>query len=73
MTDSDIENFESIIKEAEKIQEILKPLGYKVRGFKRKVRNNFDAVLQLRFVGPSYYNGDKSSRPLPPGYSLVEE
>jgi len=73
MTEADIENFESIFKEAEKIQEILKPLGYKVRGFKRKRQNEFDAVLQLRFVGPSYFNGDKSSRPLPPGYSFVEE
>ena len=67
MTVKDIENFESTIKEAEKIQESLKLLGYKIQGFKRK-KNNFYSVLKLQFVGSSFFTGDKSSPPLAPGY-----
>jgi hypothetical protein len=64
MTESDIENFKTPLKEAEKIQEALKLLGYEVHGFRRKRNNHFYCVLDLRFVGPSFFTGDKSSPPL---------
>jgi len=68
MTESDIETLESPLVEVEKIQEKLKSLGYKVRGFHSKRKNHFDFVLKLHFVGSSSFTGDKSSPPLAPNY-----
>jgi len=67
MTEADVEKFGTMVNESERIQEALKILGYEVKGFKR--RNKFNSVLHLRFVGSSFFSGDKSSHPLPPGYS----
>jgi len=66
-----VENFGSPFKKTEKIQEALKILGYEIQGFRR--RNKFDSVLHLRFVGPSFFSGDKSSSPLPSGYSPYKQ
>jgi len=68
MTEADIKTLESPLKEIEKIQEMLKSLGYKVRGFHGKRKNHFDFVLKLNFVGSSFFTGDKSSPPLAPTY-----
>jgi len=73
MTVEDLEIFGSVLKESEKIQEILKPLGYKIHGFKRKRKNRYYSVLNLQFVGPSFFSGDNNSHPLPPGYLQIEK
>jgi len=67
MTEADIENFGSLPKEIKKIQKALKLLGYEVQGLRRKRKNHFYCVLDLRFVGPSFFTGDKSSPLLAPG------
>jgi len=67
MTEADYDEFEStsLIKKAENIQEIFKPLGYKILGFERERNSKFDFSLRFRFVGASVFTGDKSSRPVP--------
>jgi len=66
MTEADIENFKNPLKEAEKIQEVLKLLGYEVQGFRRKRKNDFYCVVDLHFVGTSFFTGDNSSIPVCP-------
>jgi hypothetical protein len=66
MTEADIKIFGSLSKEVENIQNALKLLGYEVQGLRRNRKNPFYRVLNLRFVGPSFFSGDKFSPPLAP-------
>jgi len=68
MTEADIKNLKSPLEEIEKIQEMLKSLGYKIRGFRSKRKNHYDFVLHLNFVGSSFFTGDKNSPLLAPVY-----
>jgi hypothetical protein len=63
MTEADIWGFESPLKETVKIQKALEPLGYEIRGFRKKYRNAYEFVLRLKFVGPSVFAGDDFGRP----------
>jgi len=60
MDEDDIDNMDLLINKVEKIQEALKPLGYKIRGFKDVRRNDSYFKLNLVFVGKDFFSGENS-------------
>jgi len=65
MTEAEAVEFRdtSLVNELEKIQNALKPLGYKVQGINRNIGYCYSFVLQLCFVGSSVFAGDNSGDP----------